>query len=598
MLVRFCGDKEILGKKTTDRKSRQKPPPPAVVGIDIGTNTIKVAEAKYDKEGLSITSIGIAPTPPGLIDNEVITDPAALGSAVKALLTESNIRTKKSVSSVAGQSRVVVRTIDVPKMSADDLAETMKWEVERHVPFSPSEVVMDFAEIELPHEYQSAPAASSEPDDPQYAVGEEAEPTVMGDAQDLGGIGPDEDDQQAGPGQYEEDDDQPATPDTDQMEVLLAVAQDELVNSHIETIASAGLKPMAIDVESLASGRAFLGNGVGTGIVGVLDIGAKKTELSVFVEGVLVFPSPPLGIAGDTLTNEIAETLGIPFEEAEILKKTHGSVDMEMTAAPQPFEDAESTVYDSGEEQFSTVFDTDDGGGVAAADLSDLGLGVEPPASEDVPQETDFSQAEPMPGPSFDIGGDEQQFSTEVGPSEEETAEEDSDSVQGVYAQGASGLSFDLGDEEEQEEEPASEPEVEAEAAGPEPTVTEEDTVNVGSVGGDSYGHPEQNEETAQVVRQAVTGVLIDLASDIRNSLEYYNVKYEKWPEKLIISGGTCKLPGISEFFTRELGVHVEVCDSLAGKMVDVPQLSEPALKELSPLLGVCIGLAIRDMLQ
>jgi len=83
------------------RPSR-KSPPSAVVGLDIGTDSIKVAEAKYGKDGITITGLGLAPTPAGSIENEVIVDPKALGAAIKALLAESGIKTKKVVSSVGG----------------------------------------------------------------------------------------------------------------------------------------------------------------------------------------------------------------------------------------------------------------------------------------------------------------------------------------------------------------------------------------------------------------------------------------------------------------------------------------------------------------
>ena len=114
--------------------------PSAMVGIDIGSDLIKVVEAKCAKDGITITGMGVARIPEGIVENEVIVNPQALGEAIKAVLAEAGIKTRKSVSSVSGQSRVVVRVIDVPKMSGKELAETMKWEVERHVPFPPNEV--------------------------------------------------------------------------------------------------------------------------------------------------------------------------------------------------------------------------------------------------------------------------------------------------------------------------------------------------------------------------------------------------------------------------------------------------------------------------
>ena len=91
-----------------------------------------------------------------------------------------------------------MRVIDVPQMNAAELAETMKWEVERQVPFNASEVVMDYQPIQRPEGYA----------------------------------------------------------DGQNMEVCLAVAQQEMIDRHVEMLFKAGLKPKAIDVEPLAAGRA------------------------------------------------------------------------------------------------------------------------------------------------------------------------------------------------------------------------------------------------------------------------------------------------------------------------------------------------------
>src|SRR5580693_306837 len=102
-----------------------------VVGLDIGTQQIKVVELRPSKGGLVVSALGIAPTPVGIMQNNIITDPRLMGQTVKQLLRESNITAKRVVGSVAGQSAVVVRIIEVPKMTDSELKETMKWEVER-----------------------------------------------------------------------------------------------------------------------------------------------------------------------------------------------------------------------------------------------------------------------------------------------------------------------------------------------------------------------------------------------------------------------------------------------------------------------------------
>ena len=135
------------------------------------------------------------------MQNNIITDPQLMGQAVKQLLRESGITAKRVVGSVAGQSAVVVRIIEVPKMTDAELKETMRWEVERHVPFAPSETVIDYQ-----------PLASADP----------------------------------------------AAANNPNMEVLLAVAQQDVIANYVDTLFAAGLDPVAIDIEPLAVSRATL----------------------------------------------------------------------------------------------------------------------------------------------------------------------------------------------------------------------------------------------------------------------------------------------------------------------------------------------------
>jgi len=92
-----------------------------VVGLDIGTNLIKMVEVKGTRGGLLLTAVGIRPTPPDVISNGVIVDPETLGTAVRTLHASLGGRSRAVVSSVAGQSSLVVRPIEVPKSTREEL---------------------------------------------------------------------------------------------------------------------------------------------------------------------------------------------------------------------------------------------------------------------------------------------------------------------------------------------------------------------------------------------------------------------------------------------------------------------------------------------
>jgi len=172
-----------------------------VIGLDIGTQQIKFVEMRPTKSGLTVTSLGVGATPFGVLQNNIITDPQLMGQTIRQLLKESGATAKRVIGTVAGQSAVVIRIIEVPKMTELELKETMKWEVERHVPFAPSETVID---------YHLLPSL-----DPQN----DSNPN---------------------------------------MEVLLAVAQQDIVNNYIDTVYAAKLDPVAIDIEPLAAARAII----------------------------------------------------------------------------------------------------------------------------------------------------------------------------------------------------------------------------------------------------------------------------------------------------------------------------------------------------
>src|SRR5437588_2872839 len=152
-----------------------------MVGLDIGSNFIKACQAQVRGGRPEVTALAVVPTPTDAVAGTEIRDPVALGRALKQLLAQSGLKARTVVSSVAGQSSLVVRIIEVPKMSTKELQETMKWEVERHVPFAADETVMDFQALSAPEQ----------------------------------------------------------VPDGQNMEVLLAVAQDAMIQKHLAALSAA-----------------------------------------------------------------------------------------------------------------------------------------------------------------------------------------------------------------------------------------------------------------------------------------------------------------------------------------------------------------------
>jgi type IV pilus assembly protein PilM len=255
---------------------KRKPTGGTFVGIDIGTQQIKVIEVRGAGPGLSVTGLGIMNTPPGAVVNGLISDPKALGAAIKQLMQKSGVRPGKTVSSIAGADGVVVRVIEMPAMTPAELKEAIKWEVERSIPFPINDVEMDYQALEFP--------------------------TVT----------------------------DPAAPPN--MEVLFAAARRDMVSLHLDTLKAAGLSPLIVDIEPLAVGRSLIDlskRGLTSKNVVVVNIGASLTEVCVFKGGMLRFPRT-IPIAGDSFTRAISDQLGIPMDAAEDEKRQNGMVLMEL----------------------------------------------------------------------------------------------------------------------------------------------------------------------------------------------------------------------------------------------------------------------------
>ena len=243
-----------------------------IVGLNIGNAFIKAVEVTSKGGQLSVTGIGVVQTPPESYSNGNVLSVSALAGALRTLWKGAGFNTKATVLSVAGTGSLVVRVIEVPRMTDGELQDNMRVDADRYIPFPPSEVVMDFKALrELPTD-----------------------------------------------------------PDAPNMEVLLAAAQREIIDLHVGVVQKARLDPRAIDVEPIALARALQLETRALGqmtdydeVTAVLNIGETGTEISILRGDIVVFTrSVPNG--GGQLTSAIAETLGLPPSDAERLKIESG----------------------------------------------------------------------------------------------------------------------------------------------------------------------------------------------------------------------------------------------------------------------------------
>lgn len=240
----------------------------SVLGVDIGSRTIKVAEVKSQGREAVVTALGMIDTPEGSVDHTGVYNSDAVGAALKQLLGECGASSSHVVVSIAGQASVLVRTLEVPRMNPAELKEHMQWEINRNIPFAESTVVSDFQ-----------PLAT-------------------------------------------------ASTNTQNMDVVMAIAPQSAIDTVIGCVKKAGKQTAAIDVEPLGLARSVktsYDDKFDQQTVCVVDIGHKTTSINIFKGGNLLMPRQ-VPIGGEMFTKAVADAMGVSVEDAEKLKAEKCSI--------------------------------------------------------------------------------------------------------------------------------------------------------------------------------------------------------------------------------------------------------------------------------
>lgn len=92
---------------------------------------------------------------------------------------------------------------------------------------------------------------------------------------------------------------------------------------------------------------------------------------------------------------------------------------------------------------------------------------------------------------------------------------------------------------------------------------------------------------------------LVELVTEIRRSLEYYGSQHaDATVDRMVLYGGTARLPRLDRFISREVGIPVEVGNPVKHLAGLPAQFSAQYVEEIGCLLPVAVGLAIRDMME
>src|SRR6266436_9091763 len=114
-----------------------------LVGVDIGSSSVKAVELQKKGGNLQLASLGYENLQTDTIVDGQIMELNNVSNVISNIFSEHQIRTNRVAAGVSGHS-VIVKNIVLPQMSEDELQESFSWHAEEHIPFDISDVNLDY----------------------------------------------------------------------------------------------------------------------------------------------------------------------------------------------------------------------------------------------------------------------------------------------------------------------------------------------------------------------------------------------------------------------------------------------------------------------
>src|SRR5215469_5973936 len=115
----------------------------SIVGLDVGSSSIKAVELKKSRGGIEVAHLGLEPLAPDIVVDSMIVDSGTVSSAISKLFADNAIKTKNVATAVSGHS-VIVKKISLPSIIVTKEAATTEKEAAQHIPFDLADVNLDF----------------------------------------------------------------------------------------------------------------------------------------------------------------------------------------------------------------------------------------------------------------------------------------------------------------------------------------------------------------------------------------------------------------------------------------------------------------------
>lgn len=229
-----------------------------LVGLDIGSSSVKAVELAGKPGALSLVNLGFQGLQPDTVVDGQIMELNDVSGVISGLFASHQFKTDRVAAGVSGSS-VIVKNIIVPQMTREELEESIDWHAEEHIPFEISDVSLDY-----------------------QVVGSGA----------------------------------------DSLHVLMAACKRDFVASLKQAIQLAGKQPAVIDVDAFALQNCYEVNYEPSDnlAVALLNVGASTMNINI-LRGVRSVFTRDVSVGGNQYTGLLQKELGLTYEQAEAVKR-------------------------------------------------------------------------------------------------------------------------------------------------------------------------------------------------------------------------------------------------------------------------------------
>ncbi len=258
-----------------------------ILGVDIGTSSIKIVELVQEKNGtFQLGTYGYIDHLPRAVAHKNPHDVELIVTSIGEVCKKAQCRTRRATAALPTYS-VFTSLIALPWMSAEELDSAIRWEAKKIIPLPLEEIVLDY-KILNPQKKSAVSLSFGKKDE--------------GSAKE----------------KIQED-----------YRILITGAGKETVQQYTEVFEQSGLTLVSLETEMFALSRSLVGEDPGE--IMIVEIGAVVTDI-IIIEHLVPFLARSLETGGTALTRAIMNSLKINDKRAEQLKRDIGLAGWEENA--------------------------------------------------------------------------------------------------------------------------------------------------------------------------------------------------------------------------------------------------------------------------